>query len=540
MAKYVVVAADNIKGSGLELLKRHFGADGVVARGKFAEGELVGKISACDALLVRSGTRVDRRAIEAAGGRLKIIGRAGVGTDNIDKAAATERGVIVMNTPFGNTVSAAEQTIALLFAVARNTARADRLMRDGRWEKKSLVGSEVSGKTLAVVGMGKIGQHVVRVMQAAGMRVIAFDPFFPAERARELKVELLPDLDQALARADFVTLHTPLTEQTRNLLSAGRIAKMKPGARVVNCSRGGVVDEAALAEAVRSGRLAAAGLDVFSSEPMTSGPLFGVDNITLTPHLGASTEEAEERCGLQLAEQVIAFFEEGKIQNAVNVTFSPEPSLAPYAELAAAMGRIASRLVNAPVAEAEVRAGGDFFADKDCGILRFAAVKGILGACGVEGANDINAMFLAQQRGIRAELILSAAAADAPRIDHIDLVVRGLADGKRKETHLAGTVYQDGRKRLIRIDDADIEVRLDDHMLFLRYPDKPGVIGRIGTLLGDRGINIENMQVGLLKSLKKASMVIGAGQEVPPEAVEAIRRDPRLEIERIYSVNLFD
>ncbi|MCC8189694.1 MAG: phosphoglycerate dehydrogenase [Planctomycetes bacterium] len=536
MGTYTIVAADNIKGSGLELLRQHFGNDAVISRGKFTETELVESIAGFDALLIRSATTVTRKAIDAAGARLKLIGRAGVGTDNIDKAAATERGIIVMNTPFGNTISAAEQAIALIFATARNIARADRLMQEGNWDKKSLVGTEVFDKTLGVVGMGKIGQHVVRVMQAAGMRIVAFDPFFPAERARELGVELFADVDDVLKRADFVTFHTPLTDQTRNLLNAERIARMKPGARVVNCARGGIIDEAALAEAVRSGHLAAAGFDVFSKEPMTEGPLFGVKDITLTPHLGASTEEAEERCGLQMAQQVIAYFEEGKIQNAVNVTFSPDESLAAYAELASAMGRIAAYLVNAPVSGVEIRVGGRFFADKDCGVLRSAAVKGILERYGVEGVNDINAMFLAGQRGIHADLIL-ADSGDS-RVDHVDLYVRGSDGGQVKETHLAGTVYQDGRKRRIQIDDADIEVRLDDHMIFLRYPDQPGVIGRVGTILGDMGINIENMQVGILKRLKKASMVIGTEAAVPPEVIERIRRDEKLQVERIYSVDL--
>ncbi len=540
MSKYTIVAADNIKGSGIKLLKKHFGEDSVVARGKFDEKELVEKIGSFDALLIRSATTVTRKAIEAAGNKLKIIGRAGVGTDNIDKPAATEHGIIVMNTPFGNTVSAAEQTIALIFASARNIARADRLMQQGQWEKKTLVGTEVMDKVLGVVGMGKIGQHVVKVMQAAGMHVVAFDPFFPAERARELKVELCADIDDLLKQADFVTFHTPLTEQTRNLLSKERIAKMKKGARVVNCSRGGIIDEAALAEAVKGGHVAAAGLDVFAKEPVTEGPLFGIRDITLTPHLGASTEEAEERCGLQMAEQVIAYFEEGKIQNAVNVTFSPDESLIAYAELSASMGRIASYLVNAPVTEVDIRVGGKFFSDKDCGVLRSSAVKGILERYGVEGVNDINAMFLAQQRGIKAELILANGGADRVRVDHVEIYVRGTQDGLGKETHLAGTVYQDGRKRLIQIDDADIEVRLDDHMVFLRYPDKPGVIGRVGTIMGDHCINIENMQVGILKKLKKASMVIGTEDAVPEAVIEQIRKDEVLQVERIYNVDLVD
>jgi D-3-phosphoglycerate dehydrogenase len=540
--RYTIVAADNIKGSGIELLQRHFGADNVVVRGKFDEAELVEKIGGFDALLIRSGTKVTRKAIEAAGHKLKIIGRAGIGTDNIDKPAATERGIVVMNTPFGNTVSAAEQAIALLFATARNVARADHLMQQGQWEKKSLVGAEVFEKTLGVIGMGKIGQHVVKVMQAAGMRVVAFDPFFPKERAGELKVELYDEVDDVLKQADFVTFHTPLTEQTRNLLNADRITKMKKGARVVNCARGGIIDEAALAAAVKSGHIAAAGLDVFAEEPTTSGPLFGVKDLTLTPHLGASTEEAEERCGLQMAEQVIAYFSEGKIQNAVNVTFSPDESLLAYAELAASMGRIASDLVNAPITEVDLRVSGKFFADKDCGVLRLSALKGILERYGVEGVNDINALFLAQERGIQANVkpAKEENGDETSRVDHVDLYVRGKQDGVNKETHLAGTVYQDGRKRLIQIDDADIEVRLDDHMLFLRYPDQPGVIGLVGTILGDAGINIENMQVGILKKLGKASMVIGTETAVPESVVEKLRVNAKLRVERIYSVDLVD
>ncbi len=540
MSSYRIVAADNIKGGGIKRLQDYFGADNVIQRGKFTEDELVREIPRMNALLIRSATTVTRAAIEAAGSRLKLVGRAGVGTDNIDKTAATEHGIIVMNTPFGNTISAAEQAISLLFATARNIARADSLMQQGKWEKKALVGTEVFEKTLGVIGMGKIGQHVVRVMQAAGMRVVAFDPFFPAERARELHVELYQNVDDVLEQADFVTFHTPLTEQTRNLLNAERIARMKKGARVVNCARGGIIDEAALAEAVKSGHIAAAGIDVFAKEPATEGPLFGVKDITLTPHLGASTEEAEERCGVQMAEQVIAYFAEGKIQNAVNVTFSPDESLRLYAELSQAMGRIASYLVNAPVNEVEVRVGGKFFVDKDCGILRSSAVRGILERYGVEGVNDINAMFLAQERGIAADLTLTEGGDETLRVDHVDVYVRGRQDGVAKETHLAGTVYQDGRKRLIQIDDADIEVRLDDHMIFMCYPDKPGVIGRVGTILGDMGINIENMQVGILKKLKKASMVIGTEDTVPPEVVEKIRADSVLEVERIYSVDLVD
>ena len=317
MSTLKIVAADNIKGTGLELLKKAFGADAVEARGKFDEAELCEKIGQMDALIVRSATTVTRKAIEAAGPRLKLIGRAGAGVDNIDKQAATDKNVIVMNTPFGNTLAAAEQAIALIFATSRNVARADALMQKGQWEKKALVGNEVYAKTLGLVGLGKIGSHVAAVMKAAGMTVVASDPFLTSEQAKKLGVELVT-LDALLARADVISIHTPLTPETRNLISADRLKAMKKGARLVNCARGGIVDEAALAEAVKSGHLAAAGVDVYSTEPMTAGPLFGVKDITLTPHLGASTVEAEERCCLQMAEQVVDFFKKGEIRNAVN------------------------------------------------------------------------------------------------------------------------------------------------------------------------------------------------------------------------------
>ena len=280
-----IVAADGIKGSGLQRLKEEFGEESVVVRGKYSEDELCADIKDMDALLVRSATTVTKKAIEGAGPRLKLIGRAGVGTDNIDKPAATTHGVIVMNTPSGNTIAAAELAIALLFATARHISRADALMQQGLWEKKALVGGELSGRTLGILGYGRIGSHVARVMKAAGMTVIASDPFLTESTAKAEGVEKA-DLDALLARSDFLTIHTPLTDDTRNLLDTENLAKMKKGARIVNCARGGIVNEEALAEAVKSGHLAAAGVDVYSKEPMTSGPLFGVPGITVDTHFG--------------------------------------------------------------------------------------------------------------------------------------------------------------------------------------------------------------------------------------------------------------
>jgi len=532
MEPFAIIAADHIKGSGLDLLRREFGEAAVAVRGPFqSEEELRAGLAVCDALLVRSGTRVTAAALAAAGPRLRLVGRAGVGTDNIDKAAATARGIVVMNTPSGNTISAAEHTIALVFATARNLARADRQMQSRRWDKKGLVGTEVHGKTLGIVGLGKIGQHVAKVLKAAGMEVIAYDPFLDDERAKQLAVEKA-DIDDLLARADFVTLHTPLTDATRNLLSAGRIARMKPGARLINCARGGIVDEAALAEAVRSGRLAGAGIDVFSQEPATDGPLFGEPGILLTPHLGASTGEAEERCGLQLAEQVVAYFRHGRIENAVNVDVAIDPDLKPWAQLAGAMARIAATLVNAPAGEIEVVPEGDL-AGRDTGWLTLAALGGVLAQAGLEGVNLVNAMPLARQRGIAVGSRNSTRAQNRTR--GLEIIVRGGG----KETSVAGTVYPGDRQRIVQIDDAAIEIPPAEHMLFLRHPNEPGWIGAVGTLAAKHGINIEFLQVGTLLSRQRASMVLGLAIAAPEAMMDELRSltVKGKPVERVWQVN---
>ncbi len=527
MADLKIVAADNIKGSGLDLLRKEFGSGAVVARSKYSTDELPAALNEIDALLVRSGTTVTAAALQAGTGRLKLIGRAGVGTDNIDSEAATAKGVVVMNTPLGNTISAAEQAIALIFATARNLARADRLMQAGKWEKKDLVGSEVHGKTLGLVGCGKIGAHVAKVLKAAGMTVLAYDPYLPSDKARQMGVELT-GLDELLVASDFITIHTPLTDQTRNLLDTARIAKMKSGARLINCARGGIVDETALAEAVKSGKLAAAGLDVFSTEPMTSGPLFGVKDITLTPHLGASTEEAEERCGLQLAEQVVAFFKEGRLINCVNVSLSTDPSLRPYVEVARAMGRVAGTLLNGPAEQVEVACAGPI-AEKGTSSLTASALVGVLSAFGAEDVNLINAGHLARQRGITVSE--TAPAQTGNHLNRVDVYVKG----QGKSCHLGGTAYHNG-PRIIQIDDADMDIRLSKHMLFFRYPDRPGYVGKFGTIIANHGVNIANMEVGCLESRHRASMVIGLSEAAPEAMLEELRRVEG--VERVYLVSL--
>ena len=515
MAKLHIVAADNIKGSGLELLKKEFGEDAVEIRGKYSPDELLEKIGDIDALLIRSGTTVTREAIEKAGSRLKLIGRAGVGTDNIDKKAATEKGIVVMNTPFGNTTSAAEQALALIFACARNTARADRLMHEGKWEKKALVGVEVYEKTLGLIGMGRIGSHVAKVLTAAGMKVVAYDPFLSAERARQLGIEMVT-LDELAARADFITIHTPLTDQTRGMINAEFIAKLKKGVRIVNCARGGIIDEAALAEALKSGHVAAAGIDVFSKEPIDGeNPLTKLDNATLTPHLGASTEEAEERCGLQMAQQVVAYFKQGEITNAVNLAITREKSLSAFVELAKKLGKIAATILRGAPVAVEVACAGKAFEGKDLGEVCAAAVIGTLESGNVSGLNIVNAMHLAKERGITVSSTTAECHVYASRVD---VTIRS-ADAA---CTIGGTVAGEDIYRIIRVDDAAMDMRLGSHLLLLRYPDKPGYVGKIGTLIGEAGLNIEHMDVGALESRKRASMVITVDQPAPESLLQKL------------------
>jgi len=528
MSDLRIVAADDIKGRGLELLREAFGTGAVEARGKYGESELCKEIASMDALLVRSATTVTAKAIKAAGPRLKLLGRAGAGTDNIDSEAATARGIIVMNTPLGNTVSAAEHAIALLFATARNIARADACMQKGDWAKKELNGVEVFEKTLGLVGLGKIGSHVSRVMKAAGMQVVAFDPFLSAERAKQMGVELV-SLDELVARSDFISIHTPLTDETRDLFSAERLAAMKKGARIVNCARGGIINEAALAEAVKGGHIAAAGVDVFSTEPMTEGPLFGVRDLTLTPHLGASTREAGERCCIQMAEQVIAYFRDGQIQNAVNISLTGDRSLRPFVDAAFAMGKVAAILLNAAPEEIDICCTGEL-EGKDTGEISVAAVRGLLAACGTEGANVVNAMYLAKQRGIAVRE--SRGGATGYHVNRVDVVLRG----NGKETRVAGTAYDNVSPRIIQIDDADMDIRLSPHMLFLRYPDQPGYVGKFGTIIANHNVNIANMEVGCLESRRRASMVIGLSEPAPARLLEELRTVDG--VERAYLVSI--
>jgi len=478
---WVVVVADRVADAGLALLRSAPGVEmvSVIGNGDALRREL----PRAHALLVRSDTLVTAELIALAP-ELKVIGRAGAGVDNIDLAAATRRGVAVLNAPGANTISAAEHTLALLFALVRRVPWAAQSMREGAWDRRSFAGIELRGKTLGVVGLGRIGAHVARVARALGMHVVAHDPYLPAKRAEDLGVGLQP-LDDVLAAADVVTLHLPLTDATRHLLDRDRLARMKRGAVLVNAARGELVDEAALVAAVKSGHLGGAAVDVFAEEPLPAdSPLRGVDRLLLTPHLAASTQEAQERTALEICQAVLDALDRGDIGGAVNVTgVSSEAMrrLGPLQDLARCVGRLAALLAAGRVSEVEVEYGGpDEQAPR---VAKLAAVEGLLTAMGVGPVSVVNAQSLAEERGMRLSRRKTAP------VPGYETTVAVALRGAGTETAVAGAIVGD-RGRIVRIDGFAVDVPAEGQLIVLRNRDVPGVIGRVGSILGEAGTNI--------------------------------------------------
>jgi D-3-phosphoglycerate dehydrogenase len=478
---WVVVVADRVADAGLTLLRQAPGVELVNVVGNAAA--LRRELPRAHALLVRSDTEVTADLIALAP-ELRVIGRAGAGVDNIDIAAATRRGIAVLNAPGANTVSAAEHTIALLFALVRRIPWAVQSMREGAWDRKSFAGIELRGKTLGVIGLGRIGAHVARVARALGMTVVAHDPYLPAQRGADLGVALWP-LDEVLAAADVVTLHMPLTDATRHLLDRGRLARMKRGAVLVNAARGELVEETALVEAVQSGHLGGAAVDVFADEPLPAdSPLRGVDRLLLTPHLAASTREAQDRTALEICQAVLDALETGDVARAVNVTgVSSEAMrrLGPLQDLARRVGRLAALLAAGRVAEVDVEYGGP---DEEAPrVAKLAAVEGMLAAMGVGPVSVINAQPLAEERGMR---LSRRKTAPVPGYETtVAVALRGIGT----ETSVAGALVGD-RGRIVRIDGFAVDVPAEGQLIVLRNRDVPGVIGRVGSVLGEAGMNI--------------------------------------------------
>jgi D-3-phosphoglycerate dehydrogenase / 2-oxoglutarate reductase len=481
-------------------------------------------IGGYDGLAIRSATKVTA-GLMARAGRLRVVGRAGIGVDNVDIPAASARGIVVMNTPFGNSITTAEHAIALMFACARQIPAADASTRAGKWEKSRFMGVEITGKTLGLVGCGNIGSVVATRAIGLRMKVIAYDPFLSAERALALGVERIEDLDELLGRADFVSLHLPRTEKTAGILSAQRIARIKPGARLINCARGGLVDEAAVAEALRSGRLAGAAFDVFSEEPARDNPLFLAPNIVCTPHLGAATSEAQENVALQIAEQMADFLVQGAIANALNapsVTAEEAPRLRPWIALSEMLGSFAGQVTEHAVEEIEIEYVGEV-GHLNLKPLTAALTAGLLKPLvGEGGVNMVSAPVLARERGMH----ITETRKDAQGA--FGSYVRLIVITEAQTRSVAGTIYSDGKPRFIQIKGINLEAEPMPFMLYTTNTDTPGYIGALGTKLGDLGVNIATFALGRREKSGEAIALLGVDEAIAPEALAEIETLPQI------------
>ncbi len=506
-----VLIREPIAEAGVELLRARFDVD--VDETSPLE-EIIGRY---DGIVIRSATKLTTDLIAKAE-RLKVIGRAGVGVDNVDIDAATRRGIIVANAPESTVVSAAEQTIGLLVALARNIPQAHAALKQGRWERSRWGGVELDGKTLGVIGFGRIGQQVARRALGLGMRVVAYDPFVSEDRFRELGVEHAGTLDEALGASDFVTLHSPLTAETTGLIGRESIAKMRDGARLVNAARGGLVDEDALAEAIRSGKLAGAALDVFSSEPY-EGPLLELDDIVVTPHLAASTDEAQDRASVIVAEQVAAALTGGVVATAVNIPIVDAADLellGPFVPLASKLGRLAVELAGGAPKRIVVATHGPL-SDHDTRLLTVSTLNGSFQGRVDQTVNYVNAPLIARERGI--DVVEERFRASREYMNLVEVRVTTASD----ETVVSGTtIGPEPRLFLAGALGYAIDIELDARMVFFRYDDVPGVIGRVGTMFGEAGVNIANMAVSRTKEGGRALMAFSIDTPCPPELVETL------------------
>jgi D-3-phosphoglycerate dehydrogenase len=509
-----VVVAEPIAPAGIEALVAHCE---VVSGVGLDQGELGDLLIDAQALIVRSATQVDADLIERAP-LLKVIGRAGIGVDNIDVGAATTAGIVVVNAPQANVISAAEHTMALLLSQARHIARADAVLRSGVWDRKSYQGVELHGRTLGVIGLGRIGSLVAKRAQAFGMQVIAHDPYVGAERARQLQVELVNSLSELYTRADFLTIHLPLTEETTRMINSESLAGMRPGIRIVNTSRGGIIDEEALAEAIRSGQVAGAALDVFAGEPITESPLFELPQVVVTPHLGASTREAQDKAGIDVAEAVAGALRGELVLSAVNVDIGSEVSdeVRRFLPLAEHLGRVFVGVARGLPDRLAVRIEGRL-AEQPVRPLGLAALKGALSAVSSVTVSYVNARALAERHGVAVTEESSSESTEYVSVVRLSGTVGGRA------ISLAGTI---GRRApmLVEMFGYELDLPLSQYMLIVRNADVPGLIGRVGTFLGTLDVNIANMVVGR-SSVTGAAAMMGIDIDLPlsPEMVDGVR-----------------
>jgi D-3-phosphoglycerate dehydrogenase len=512
-----VLIADSLSPKAVEIFEEN-GVEVEVAVGLKPE-ELIARIGEFDGLALRSTTKVTAEVLAVAE-RLKVVGRAGIGVDNIDLEAATAHGVVVMNTPDGNSITTAEHTIALIFALARKIPAADRSTQAGKWEKSRFMGVELTGKKLGVIGCGNVGSIVASRALGLQMRVVAFDPFLAPERAHDLGIEKV-ELDLLLRSSDFITLHVPMTDQTRGMIDRAALAKTKPGVRIINCARGGLVVEEDLREALLSGQVAGAALDVFSQEPARENALFGLENVIATPHLGASTAEAQEKVALQVAEQMSNYLCHGSISNALNMpslTAEEADRLAPYMKLAEQLGSFAGQLTRSGLEKVKIDFEGDV-AQLNNRPLTQIVLAGLLRPM-LDSVNIVNAPVVARQRDIEVASVRHERDCDYQTLIRVTVVT------ERGSRSVAGTLFGGSKPRLVEIKGISIEAELSPHMLYITNEDKPGFIGALGSILGDAGVNIATFHLGRDQPGGAALALIELDEAIDPEVLDALRQLP--------------
>jgi D-3-phosphoglycerate dehydrogenase len=511
-----ILVSDSLSKQGVELLEK--AGFTVVVKSKMPKDELFKEIKDADGLIVRSGTKVTAELIEAAP-KLKIVGRAGSGLDNVDTPAATKRGIVVMNTPGGNTVTTAEHTMSMICAMARRIPQATASVKAGKWEKDKFMGVELYNKALGIVGVGQIGSHLTKMAQGIGMRVIAYDPYLAPDRAEKMGVTMM-ELADLFKNADIISVHTPLTPETKGIINAKAIATMKPGVMIVNCARGGIINETDLVEALKSKKVAAAAFDVFEEEPVKAdNPLLALDNFICTPHIGAQTMEAQENVAVGIAEQVVDYFTKGVARGAVNIpSIAPEllPRLQPYLTLAEKLGSLQSQLCHGGIERVTVEYSGDV-ATLSIAPLTIGVLKGLLTPIMENPVNYVNAPIVAKERGIEVKEVKSSDAGDFTSL------IRVKVEAGKASHQVAGTLYNKKDARVVEIDSFKVEVVPEGHMLFIHNVDRPGVIGNVGHVLGENNINIVRMQCALEKRGGNALLIIGSDTVFPAVVLDKIK-----------------
>jgi D-3-phosphoglycerate dehydrogenase len=530
-----ILVCDPVSPKGIARLQQRPEFQVVVLPKRLSEAELLPVVSDAVALVVRSETKVTRKVIEAAA-KLRVVGRAGVGVDNVDVQAATDRGVVVMNTPGGNTISTAELSFAMLLALARKLPQAVASMANGQWDRKQFQGTELAGKTLGVLGMGRIGSEVAKRALAFGMNVTAYDPFLTDARAQALGVELAGDLDDVYRDADFITVHMPVTELTRGMLNAAAFSKMKPGVRLVNCARGEIIVENDLLAALDSGKVAAAALDVFAVEPLPAGhPFRQHPGLILTPHLGASTAEAQEKCGIEVAEVITAYLLTGEVRNAVNLPYLDAKTyeqIKPYLTLGEKLGRLLAQLAPPQVDRLHITYGGKAQDLPNIDPITRAIVQGFLSRAAVKDLNNINVRSIAATLGLTVEEKRSNEPVTFNEWLHVQAF-----NGAAKVISAGGTFFgSPNNPRIVRLYSTPVEIPISGTMLLLNNKDRPGIVGHLGTLLGRHNVNIASMSLSRDTAGGYAFTVLNLDSEPPAAVLDELRRDPDIRNVKVVSL----